>query len=505
MIHRFCIGCLTIVLSSTVAVGESRNTGPAEIALTKLPGVRIIRAEAGSKQLANPQNAIDGDPKTLFTFQWANGGASLWIDLGRPCVLTSARVTNGQANRVVWLQEISIGPDADHLRPLLGRRINLPMWRAGDAVRIPLTPSVGRCVRVDVAAGPTIGEIGEVELFGRENLPERHLMCWSGNLKADYLDKLDYLDHDLGVTDLWLDYVESAFPQTNHNSGFQIWQDTGALAAFKKRGIRYWLAEHEAFTCMVNGPEDLRDDLKWITTCRQARHLYAKARSLGFRGLVLDAEDYGGVTEAAKAKYKDVADHVDAWTFADEFGPAGMYYHRGRQYGQVIAEVWGGPLMQVYEARMYAGKGDCRAGNYWWLKGICDAGVEIWIATERTYGAGKAEIDSEYPEWTRRWFVRMADYVPKVHRAYPFATRVLPGFAPWNTRLRKPNYLPKYLDEQLRIARDCALGYWIYNEGNAHAGDPRDVLDRAFCKKYETAPEAYLKVFARHPTSRRGP
>jgi hypothetical protein len=264
--------------------------------------------------------------------------------------------------------------------------------------------------------------------------------------------------------------------------------------------------EHEAFTAMVNGPEDLRDDLKWETTLRQMRRVYAQARALGFRGLVLDAEDYDGVSEAAKEKYEEAADFVDAWVFADEFGPAGMYYQRGLQFGRVLKEVWGCPLLQVYEARAYAGKDDCRAGNYWWLKGIHDAGIEIWIATERTYGAGRGEMrPPDTPEHLARWFVRMEEYLPRIHQAYPFAARVLPGFHPWNTRTRRPNYLPQYLDQQLRIARGCALGYWIYNEGNAHAGDPREVLDREFCKEHGVTPQDYLRVFARHPTCRRKP
>ncbi len=465
--------------------------------------VRLVAAEARSGNFADPQNAIDGDPETKFTFEWGNGGASLLLKLGQPSVLDAVRVTNGDTNRLVWVTEVWVGPDREHLRSLLGRPVNLHMWRPRETTEIPLAPSAARYVRIRFAGGGQTGAISEVAFLGRENLPERHLMCWSGDVQQDFLDKLDYLGRDLGVTDIWLDYVETAFPQTNHNSGFQIWDENGTLREFQKRGIRYWLSEHEAFTQMVNGPEDLRDDLKWETTFRQMRDLYPKARALGFRGLVLDAEDYGGVTADATDRYKDVADFVDAWCFADEFGYAGLYYQRGLQFGRVLKEVWDCPLLQVYEARMYAGKDDCRAGNYWWLKGIHDAGIEIWIATERTYGAGNGEIaDSEAPEHVRRWFVRLPEYIAKAHEAYPFAARILPGFHPWNTRLRRPNYLPKYLDEQLRTARNCALGYWIYNEGNAHAGDPRDVLDREFCKRYGVTPEDYLDVFRRYPTCR---
>jgi len=468
----------------------------------RLAPLSLVRAEAGSKSLAHPESAVDGNPKTEFTFDWANGGASLIVDLGKPCVIEAVQITNGRSHPVNWISEISVGPDPNHLRPLLGRRVNLFRWQTGQVLNLPLVPSVGRYVQIGFSGGGANGSISEVEFFGRENLPERHLMCWSSDLQKDFLDKLDYLDRDLGVTDLWLDYVETAFPQSNNNSGLRMWEESGALAEFRKRGIRYWLAEHEAFTHMVNDPADLRDEARWLTTFRQMRQIYPKARALGFRGLVLDAEDYDGVSKAAQEKYKDAASHVDAWAFADEFGLSGMYYHRGLQFGRALKEVWDAPLLQVYEARLYAGKNDCIQGNYWWLKGIHESGIEIWIATERTYGAGKGEVENEYAEYCRRWFVQMPEYLPQVHQGYPFAARVLPGFAPWITRIGKPNYLPKYLDQQLEIARNCAMGYWIYNEGNSRAGDPRDVLDRSFCRQIGVTPEQYLDVFRRHPTCR---
>jgi len=465
--------------------------------------VRIVSAAAASGVVANPECAVDGDAKTEVTFEWANGGLTLLLRVRQPSVLEAIRVTNGQTAPVIWLKEVAVGPDRSHLRDILSREINLPVRRAGDRAEFPLPPSVGRYVRVSFGGGGAMGSVSEVTLLGHENQPERHLYYLWGNLHRDIMDKLDYLEHELGATDLWLDYVETAFPQTNTNSGFAIWEETGALDEFQERGIRYWLLEHEAFTTMVNGPEDLRNDRKWETTLHRMRDVYARARALGFRGLVLDAEDYGGVRAEATERYKDVADYVDAWCFADEFGYGGLYYQRGLQFGRVLAEVWDCPVLQVYEARMYAGKGDCRAGNYWWLKGIHDAGIEIWIATERTYGAGNSEIaDSKSPEYCKRWFVQMAQYIPRVHEAYPFAARVLPGFHPWNTAFAQPNYLPNYLDQQLRIARNCAFGYWIYNRGNEHAGDPKDVLDREFCARYGVAPEDYLEVFKRHPTCR---
>jgi hypothetical protein len=459
-----------------------------------LTGLRLVAAEARSGNLQAPEHAIDGDPKSEFSFEWGNGGATLVLDLGGPRVLERVRVTNGQSDLLTWLTEISVGPDAAHFRPLLGRPVNLPMWRPGDATDVPLAGAVARYVKVQFGGGGPRGSIGEVALFGRENRPERHLMCWSESIQADFLDKLDYFQYDLGVTDLWLDFVESAFPQTNRNAGFAAWAERGAFERFRERGIRYWLAEHEAFTFLVQSPEDLRDDRRWETTFRQARTLYAQARALGFRGLVLDAEDYDGVTDAARQRYAESADYVDAWCFADEFGPAGMYYLRGRQFGQVLEEVWGAPLLQVYEARLYAGKGDCRAGNYWWLRGIHDAGIEVWLATEKTYGAGQGEIGTDAPVHLRTWFVQMPEFMSRIHEAYPFAARVLPGFHPWNTRTRQPNYLPRYLAEQVETAANWAAGYWLYTEGNAHGGDPRQVLDPEFLEARGLTAEQYLEV-----------
>ncbi|MCC6446000.1 MAG: discoidin domain-containing protein [Armatimonadetes bacterium] len=213
-----------------------------------IPNLRVVSAEAASGQYSHPENAVDGNPASEFRFAWANGGASLVIDLGKPRVLFGARIVNGKSDQVFWVREIEVGADGKHWRRLLGREVNLPMWRGGDMLDISLPSAVGRCVRVSFGGGREPGAIGEVAFLGQENRPERHLMCWSSDIRKGFLEKMDYLDSSLGVTDLWPDYVETAFPQTNRSSGFKIWEDTGALKQFRRRGIRYWLAEREAFT-----------------------------------------------------------------------------------------------------------------------------------------------------------------------------------------------------------------------------------------------------------------
>ncbi len=138
---------------------------------------------------------------------------------------------------------------------------------------------------MEFQAGEACG-VGELEVYGRDNLPERHLMCWTGDYRRDVVEKIDFLANDLGATDLWLDYVETAFSQGNENAGLDRLVDTGLLEILRKRGIRYWLSEHEAFTHMVNSPEDLRDDRRWYTLFRQMKQIFSPARDLGFRGIV---------------------------------------------------------------------------------------------------------------------------------------------------------------------------------------------------------------------------
>jgi hypothetical protein len=456
----------------------------------------------------NPKAALDGDPATEFTFVWGNGGAEIVLDLGGPTVVESLEIVSGPTGGPFFLSEVNVGPDLGHLqRDLLHRGVNLAVV-PGQKTRIPLVPAVSRYLRLFFSGGGKVG-IGEISVHGRPHRPERHLChWWSGDVKTDFLDAMDYLDRDLQVTDVWIDKVVTAFPSTRPNHGFEVLDQGGAFREMKKRGIHYWLIEDEGFGGLVNGPADLRNDAKWETTLRRAREVYGRAKELGFRGLAMDAEDY--VLPSDKAvieKYLQVADHVDCWTFNDEFGYSGYYYQRGLQFGRVIKEVWDCPVIQYYEAVMYAGKSGCRDGNYWWLKGIHDAGIEIWIGTEKSYGRGNKELyvpEVGYAEVVTRSFVDLPAFIPQVHQAYPFAARVLPGFHPWITDFGGgvPNYLPKYLDEQLSITENAAFGCWIYHGGTKHAGDPRKVLSRDFLTKHHLSEKDYLEVFRTHPSAR---
>ena len=327
--------------------------------------------------------------------------------------------------------------------------------------------------------------------------PERHLLGWASDFTSDYYDKMDYFDRMLGLTDIWIAAVDYAWPSTFYKMGFPALIQSGVLPRFRQRGIRYWLEEHESFTTMMRDEADLRDEVQWANVYANAARVYVQARQLGFRGLVLDAENYYPVSEAMTAKYGSPGgEPVTSWSFREEFGRGGQYYLRGLAYGDLIRQVWSEcTVIQIYEALAY---GSNREGNFWWLQGIRDAGVEIWIAAGMTYGAGVSEIlDERGLDWLGRWHVPdTSKYVADLQAAYPMASRVLPGFHPWNVNTKRPQYLPKYLTEQLNRARNMP-GFWLYTEGLSRGGDPRESSNRddAFWAAHGVTPQDYLDCF----------
>ncbi|MBN1437758.1 MAG: hypothetical protein JW936_11855 [Sedimentisphaerales bacterium] len=481
-----------------------------------IQGVTVASAQglSGSELINDPLNAIDGDVNTVL--EWTNyhggpdmvldlpntsysAGAEIMLDLGRPCQVEKVILTNGADKRCVWVMEISLGNGAGLNRPQLHRRVNLAMT-PGSQTEISIGPAVGRYVTIELQG---VG-IAEIAVVGRENIPERHLCCWALDVQRDFLDKIDYLSDELGVTDLWLDYIETAWPQTVHNAGFDHWQQSGALDEFTQRGIRYWLGEHEFFTCLVNSPEMLENDQVWQRCFMQARQVYAQARELGFTGLVWDAETYSNEM---------------AWRYTQHWGPDGLYYQRGLQYGQVLKEIWDCEIIQMWEGRLFGNfqlvggaqyvteeyPEDYMMGNYWFLKGIHDAGIRVSMALEKTYGAGHSEMPPSVQDLNHlnQYFEHMPDfYVNLTFEAYPFLYRVLPGFHPYNCRTQRANYLPSYLDEQLNIAQQITNAYWIYTEGTPHAGDPRDTLDAETLAEYGITAQDYIDVFEEHATER---
>ena len=497
--------CTLILAASLSAAGFLTSAAAAAPDDKKLyHEINYTIAEAKTiRGTATSPEAVTGGGHGAFLITGENAAARLMLDLGNSSEVHAVRITTPPGNHHTFLTEVSIGSNPTTTRRLLGRSTNLPSWKEGGTVDVTLpADTVGRYLALDFTAGYTSGAVSKVALIGRKNIPERHLLYWAGDLDRDYRGKMDYLANDLGITDIWLDYIETAFPQTNNNASIDTLVESGVLKEFKKRGIRYWLGEHEFFCELVNTPDDLKDDVRWRSTLRQARQVYTKAKAAGFHGLKFDAEDYSVPGPEMKERYKEFTDHITGWGFKEEFGYGGQYYRRGLEYGRMLKEVWDCPVIQLYEARNYADKNDSRQGNYWWLKGMHDAGVsDISIAVEKSYGAGNNEIaqDPTCGEHLYRWFIRLPELCDAVQKAYPFARRVIPFFHPWNTRTGTPMYLPKYLQEQIVDATNITTAFGLYLEGNTSGGDPRDVLKADKLAPYDITADDYLEILRKFP------
>ncbi|MFM7159498.1 MAG: discoidin domain-containing protein [Planctomycetaceae bacterium] len=217
----------------------------------------------------NPEAVLDGDPATEFTFVWGNGGAEIVLDLGGPSVVESLDITSGPTGGPFYLSGVSVGPTPETLsRDLLHRGVNLVVV-PGKPTTIRCVPAVTRYLRLLFSGGGKVG-VGEIAVHGRPHRPERHLChWWSGDVKTDFLDAMDYLDRDLQATDVWIDKIASVFPGTRPNYGFEVLDQGGAFRELRKRGINYWLIDEEGFGGLVNGPDDLRDDAKLQAVLRR--------------------------------------------------------------------------------------------------------------------------------------------------------------------------------------------------------------------------------------------
>ena len=462
---------------------------------------KTVYIEAVQGTVENTKAMTDGDPSTGVHFTTGNFGLKVVLDLGSGYEIDHVTFINGKEG-VNWLRDLQISAfppkgfgiegsrEQENMIKPLGRPINLN--HNGDAKTEITLPKgiVGRYIYFYVAGGDENAFLNEIEVYGKYNKPERHLLYWYNDFEQ-LKNEIPYLQ-EIGITDIYIDNIETGFPQTNSNLNFDDLEKTGVLKALKDAGIRYWIDEHGCFCTLVNSLESLRDDISWRTTIREMEEVYSKAKKLGFTGIMFDAENYMGPLNIRP----EFTDHFTPWSFEEEWGYGGAYYQRGLQVGKVMSETIGPNFINLYEARIYADRNDCRQGHYWFLKGMYDAGVtNIRIATEQTYGAGKGELkSSDSADFLTSWFRHPDETVEKIWEAYPFISGVIPGFHPWNCRLKKGMYLPEYLKEQIEEAQVNAPAFWLYNEGNPYAGNPTKTLDQSWCQEMGVTGEDYIKV-----------
>jgi hypothetical protein len=277
---------------------------------------------------------------------------------------------------------------------------------------------------------------------------------------------------ELGITDLWLYPLRGAFPQDQHASDQRSIDDLesgGILKAYGDHGLRYWWFERpvpdyvyylqmqrpDAGTDGIWGSGEWVDSL-WESLCTKVEALYAEVRRAGFSGIVYDNEAYYSYRSKSRT-----------WLWeghAKQLGQAGAYYQRGLQVGSSIAAAWpNAPLIMVY-AHGYP-------AEYWWYKGFQDAGLDLYLGIEQTYGAGPWKPgDAWYQHW---WHAhRLRGVVRDKRNQFRFIQddrHIISGLFPVDFSARKPNYDLRFFKQQLEEAASLGgpgpFAVWLWPQG----------------------------------------
>jgi hypothetical protein len=305
-----------------------------------------------------------------------------------------------------------------------------------------------------VPAAPDAPHCLEIHLFGGDLTAGAPLAKWY---------------HDIGLTDLWLYPFRGAFPQDqrpeNQKTPEQV---TDLLAVYRQHGLRVWWMERpvpdvlyqtakgEGRHLWDGSPET---DRVWAEVCGKIAEIYPRAQAAGFRGCVYDNESYYSFQG-------DEAGEQKPWVWgghAAEYGASGHYYQRGLQIGRAIHAAW--PTAQVIMVYAFGYEGE-----RWWYQGVQDAGVDLRLGPEHTYGAGPQDLgDAWYQSWWQGRRLRATcDWK---RQQFPFVAnnaRLVAGLFPIEFTTLKPNYRAQYLREQLQEAASDPAGpiaVWLWPQG----------------------------------------
>lgn len=320
---------------------------------------------------------------------------------------------------------------------------------------------IGCClayVAGDAPADDAAGRRVEVHLFGGDMQDSAPLAAWY---------------RSIGITDVWLYPLRGAFPQDQRPETQLTAQNAaGLVRAYRRHGIRSWWFErpvpdylYETSKALLRENGNIWDDSPeaetiWTGIVRAIVEQYPNARAAGFTGLVYDNEAY--------YSYKgDEAGLTSPWVWAghgEQCGPGGNYYRRGRQVGQAINAVWPGvAVIHVYAFGHEAER--------WWYQGFHDAGLDVRLGLEHTYGAGPNQPGEEWYQswWQERTLVETCDWK---REQFPFITnnqKFIAGLFPIEFRSGVPNYRAGWFAEQLRQAAkgdpNGPIAVWIWAQG----------------------------------------
>ncbi|MFA6111478.1 MAG: hypothetical protein WDA75_22190 [Candidatus Latescibacterota bacterium] len=295
----------------------------------------------------------------------------------------------------------------------------------------------------------------EVHLFGGDMTAGAPLAQWY---------------HDIGITDLWLYPFRGAFPQDQRPEDQKTPEQVAELlAAYRQHHLRCWWMERpvpDVFYQEARGEgRHLWDaspeaEALWAGVCEQIRAIYPRVKGAGFRGVVYDNESYYSYQGDEQGDQKP-------WVWgghAAEYGTGGHYYQRGLQVGKAIRAAWPEAAVVMVYAFGYE-------GERWWYQGFQDAGVELFLGPEHTYGAGPPELGEAWYQswWQGRDLKATCDWKCT---QFPFVAdnaHVMAGLFPIEFTTLRPNYRARYFREQLSQAANGdpagPIPVWIWPQG----------------------------------------
>jgi len=357
---------------------------------------------------------------------------------------------------------------------------------------------VGLCAAVCASAGAVPGDAPprrvEVHLFGADLRAGAPLAGWY---------------RDIGITDVWLYTLKGAFPQDQRPETQQTVQDleqAGTLDAYRGNALRCWWFERPVpdyayeITKHPDAPERRlwdnapETDAFWDEVCGKVAAVYPGVRAAGFAGLVYDNEAYYSFRGDESGREKP-------WVWGgheEEYGPEGNYFKRGKQVGAAIHAVW--PRAKVIHVYAFG-----YPGERWWYQGFQDAGLDVHLGLEHTYGAGPADAgEAWYQSW---WKGRTTKATCDWKRTlFPFIKdnqHVMAGLFPIDFGARKPNYLARHFREQLAgAANDDPAGpiaVWLWPQGafSPQAWQTVDYADGESASDYLEVLREFSQAFAK--------
>jgi len=301
----------------------------------------------------------------------------------------------------------------------------------------------------------------EVHLYGGDLEPGTPLAAWY---------------RQIGITDVWLYPFRGAFPQDQRPETQKTVEDvekSGTLKAYRDHHIRYWWFERPVpdYFYEISKRADYPQSHLWDSTpeteslwkkvCDNIAAIYPGVRQAGFSGVVYDTEAY--------YSYKgDESGKTKPWVWAghpEQDGLKGNYYLRGLQVGKAIQAAW--PNAKVIIAYAFGYESE-----RWWNQGFQDAGVDLYIGPEHTYGAGPAgDLGSE---WYQSWWNGNKTWQTCEIKRKQFSfirdhQHVMAGLFPIDFGAHKSNYRAKYFREQVASAAmddpQGPLAVWLWPQG----------------------------------------